>query len=87
MGFLCGAKIGVDPDVQLLRAELEPAAPAPRHLRRLGQLGQTEQLAIKAPRRIFAADGNGDLDMIDGQIDHHTSAMSGASSCFMPTVW
>src|SRR3546814_13818454 len=75
-------KIRLCTEVKLAVAEREPAAAAHRHVGRLGQFGQPEQRAEEGTRPLFAADGHGDLHMVDGQCEIHPCAMAGFAPQF-----
>ncbi len=54
-----------DPDVELVGAAREPDAAAPAERRRLGQLGEAEQLAIEPPGIGLGSGGRRDLDVVE----------------------
>ena len=64
-----GVEIGLDADVQLLRADLEPdPATASERLRLLDFL-EPEQRAEEPAGGVLAADGSGKLDVVDA-VEH-----------------
>ena len=64
-----GGEIGLDADVELLRADAEPdPAAAPERLR-LRHFIEPEQLAEEAAGGVLAAGGGGELDVVDA-VDH-----------------
>ena len=68
-----GGEIGLDADVELLGAHLEPdAAAAPERLR-FRDLVQPEQLAEEAARGGLAAGGGRQLNVVDA-VDHGCEA-------------
>jgi hypothetical protein len=79
-------EVGINADVQLAIAKLEPATAAPGQFAGLGDFSQPQQLAEKPPRLNLTAGRNGDLDVIEDRSAHQTVAMSGASSAFIPTT-
>jgi hypothetical protein len=65
-----GAKLRVDPEVELSLAELEPGSASHRQGGRLRYLAQAEHLAIEAARLVLEATGHRDLYVIDAQNGH-----------------
>ena len=62
-----GGEIGLDADVELLRADPEPDAAAASERLRLLDLLEPEQLAEEAARGVLAAGGGGELDVVDAR--------------------
>ena len=72
-----GGEVGLDADVELLRADLEPdAAAAPERLRLL-ELGEPEQLAEEAAGGVLAAGGSGQLNVVEA-VDHRLRLARGS---------
>lgn len=67
MRFLRGTKVRFNADVELLISTLEPAAAASTKGRRLFDLRQAQNRAIKFPRLRFAAWRRGKLDMVNAR--------------------
>ena len=65
MSFSGGTEIGLDADVELLRATIEPAAASGTERIGLFNLGHAEEEAVKFASGGFAAWGSGDLDVIE----------------------
>jgi hypothetical protein len=77
VGARCGAvHLVFDSYVDLHIAHLEPEATSPDQRRRLGDFAQAEHPAVEDAGRIFGADGDTDLGVIQ-PADHHR---------FVPTV-
>ena len=70
MCFPGWAKISLDAKVQLQGATLKPGPAASREIRRLPNFDQAKKLAVKPARRRFAADGHGQLNVIDAINGH-----------------
>ena len=64
-----GGELGLDADVELLRADPEPDAASVCEQLRLLELLEPEQLAEEAARGVLAAGGGGELDVVDA-VDH-----------------
>jgi hypothetical protein len=70
MRSLGRTKIGLDAEVQLQSAAVEPRAPARSEIRGLGNFLEAQKPAVKAPYQRFAAGGHGQLDVIDSVNGH-----------------
>ena len=68
-----GGEIGLDADVELLRADPEPDPAAGAERLRLLDLLEPEQLAEEAAGGVLAAGGGGELDVVDA-VDHACEA-------------
>src|SRR5688500_5431771 len=76
MRFARRGKIGLDAQVELLRADPEPdSAAAPERLRLL-ELLEPEQAAEEAAGGLLAAGGGGELDVVDAS--EHRLRLPGA---------
>ena len=62
-----GAKSASTPDVELLRADLEPDAAAASERLRLLELLEPEQAAEEPAGGVLAAGGSGELDVVDAR--------------------
>ena len=60
-----GGEIGLDADVELLRADLEPDPAAASERLRLLELLEPEQVAEEPAGGVLAAGGSGELDVVD----------------------
>jgi hypothetical protein len=67
VGLGGGREVARHADVQLLLAAAEPGAAPGGERRRLGQLGQLQQLAVEAPRLLLAARRRRHLHVVDAQ--------------------
>src|SRR5512138_1154694 len=76
MGLTRRAEIGLDAEVKLHDACLEPRAAALCQLWRLGELGEAEHARVEGARRCLAAGRHGDLNMVDGADAHVARAMA-----------
>ena len=65
VGFSGRAEIGLDADMELLRAAFEPATTSGTERVRLWNLGQAEKRAVEFAGGGFAALGSGDLNVIE----------------------
>ena len=77
MRLPCGREVGLDADVELLRADPEPDPAAALQRLRLLDLFESEQLAEEAARGVLAAGGSGELDVVDA-VDHAAEASDSA---------
>lgn len=57
-------------DVQLLCTNLKPRAAAPAQWLRLVHLGQSKQISKEPSRRVLAAHGRGDLNVVQANETH-----------------
>ena len=73
MRFPGRAKIGLDAEVQLQMATLEPGAATGSEIRRLGDFGQPEKLAVKPAHQRLTPSGHGQLNVIDAVNGHGAS--------------
>ena len=65
MCLLCGAKLGLNSQMNLHRAAFKPASPALGELGRLGYFDHAENALVKSARSIFFACGHCKLNVID----------------------
>lgn len=73
MGLLRGREVGVDANVELLRADPEPDPAAASEQLRLLQLLELEQAAEELAGRVLAVGGSGELDVVDA-VEHPSEA-------------
>src|SRR6185369_14325215 len=64
------AKVRLHAEVDLHRAALEPGAAALGQLRRLRDLGDTEEPRVERASLVLPSGGHGELDMIDSDNGH-----------------
>ena len=78
-------KIGLDADVQLLRADLEPDPAAASERLRLLELREPEDVAEERAGGVLAARGGGELDVVDARKHSLRLARAGYASGY--TRW
>lgn len=69
MSLVRGREVGLDADVELLRADPEPDPAAASEQLRLLQFFEPEQAAEELSGRVLAAGGSGELDVVDA-VEH-----------------
>ena len=74
MRFPGRAKIGLDAEVQLQEATLEPGTATRSEIRRLGNFGQPKKLAIEPAHQRFTPSRHGQLNVIDAVNGHGARA-------------
>jgi hypothetical protein len=70
MGALGGMEIGFEAEMKIYGSGYEPDAFALSHLRRLFDLGKTEDAGVKGASAIFTGNGNGDLHVVEAEDWH-----------------
>lgn len=79
MRLACSPEILLDAEVQLDRAEFEPAPATRRQRLGIGDFGHAQQTDIKSAGLILAAARHGQLDVVDPD-DHFSSSILAVSA-------